>query len=268
MLTTVRLMEAADGEAVERFLGRRPLHNLYLRSELARGATFGWWVACDEEHVSAVVAVGALTVVAMEDPRIAHRFEKPLCDRRIRTIVGERGGAHAAAAVRDLAEVHRELRDQQLLLRVRPELLPQALSCDLVVATRAQAEHLVITSAAMHSEEMGIDPLVHNPVGWRARVFDLIDRGWTFTWTVNGVIIFKADLSARREDAVQIQGVYTSPSQRGRGLATTGMTALCNRLLEEVPNITLYVNAHNVAGRALYDRLGMEQIGEMATFIY
>ena len=67
---------------------------------------------------------------------------------------------------------------------------------------------------------------------------------------------------------VQVQGVFTSPAHRGRGVATAAMVALCSRLLATVPQVTLYVNGHNDTALRLYRRIGFEQVGEFATVMY
>jgi hypothetical protein len=46
------------------------------------------------------------------------------------------------------------------------------------------------------------------------------------------------------------------------------MTALCALLLEEVPLVTLYVNAYNAAALRVYRRVGFEQQSEFATVMY
>jgi len=80
--------------------------------------------------------------------------------------------------------------------------------------------------------------------------------------------VFKAELSAWTPDVVQVQGVFTAPARRGRGVATAGMAALCSMLLQSVPLVTLYVNGYNQAALRLYERVGFEQQGEFATVMY
>jgi len=81
-------------------------------------------------------------------------------------------------------------------------------------------------------------------------------------------VVFKAELSAGTPDVVQVQGVFTAPSRRRRGVATAGMTALCSLLLESVPLVTLYLNGYNQAALRVYQRVGFEQQGEFATVMY
>ena len=96
----------------------------------------------------------------------------------------------------------------------------------------------------------------------------LVDRGWSWAWIERGEVVFKAELSAWTPDVVQVQGVFTAPSRRGRGVATAGMTAICAMLLESVPLVTLYVNGFNHTAIRLYHRVGFEHHGDFATVMY
>ena len=103
---------------------------------------------------------------------------------------------------------------------------------------------------------------------WRARMTQLVDRGWSWAWIERGEVVFKAELSAWTPEVVQVQGVFTAPNRRGRGVATAGMVSLCSLLLETVPLVTLYVNGYNEVALRLYRRVGFEQQGEFATVMY
>jgi len=96
----------------------------------------------------------------------------------------------------------------------------------------------------------------------------LVERGWSWVWIERGEVLFKAELSAWMPDAVQIQGVYTHPGRRRRGIGTGGLATLCAVLLRETPVCTLYVNHYNAQALRLYDRLGFRKAGDFATVIY
>jgi hypothetical protein len=133
---------------------------------------------------------------------------------------------------------------------------------------RGDLGQLTIAAAAMHREEMGIDPMAVDPVGWRARMATLVSRGWSYIWPEGGEIIFKVELSAWTPEVVQLQGVWTNPRRRRQGIASAGLAAVCAEVLRDVPLCSLYVNAYNSAALRLYDRLGFRQVGEFATVMY
>ena len=88
---------------------------------------------------------------------------------------------------------------------------------------------------------------------YRARVEQLIGRGWSFSRIEDGRVLFKAEVACATPNACQIQGVYVDPELRGQGLAAAGMAAVVDICLREIaPAVSLYVNAHNLPARAAY----------------
>jgi predicted GNAT family acetyltransferase len=133
---------------------------------------------------------------------------------------------------------------------------------------RDDLDRLTVAAAAMHREEMGVDPLALDPIGWRHRMATLIDRGWVFLLVEGGEIAFKVELSAWTPEVVQLQGVWTRPELRRRGVATAALAAVCAELLAEVPVCSLYLNSYNEPAMRLYRRIGFRQVGEFATVIF
>lgn len=127
---------------------------------------------------------------------------------------------------------------------------------------------LVPACAAMHVEEVGISPLDRDAVGYRNRIRELIQRQRSFVLVENREIIFKAELSAVTEDAVQVMGVWTRPARRQEGYARAGMAELAGHILRQGKAITLFVNDFNRPARRLYENLGFRRIGENRALIW
>jgi hypothetical protein len=157
---------------------------------------------------------------------------------------------------------------QLVMLLNRGHLRGNAQQTPLRPATRADIDQLTESAAAMHQEEMGINPLSVDSEGWRVRMTQLVERRWSWVWTEGGSMVFKAELSAWTPQAAQIQGVFTHPGWRKRGIATAAMRQLCAMLLEHTQACTLYVNHYNTAARRLYDDLGFVEVSQFATVIY
>ena len=81
-------------------------------------------------------------------------------------------------------------------------------------------------------------------------------------------VLFKAELSAWTPEVVQIQGVYTAPKYRGRGIAHAGLAAVCTHVFRDVPRCSLYVNQYNVIAQRVYQRLGFKPADMFATVMY
>ena len=101
---------------------------------------------------------------------------------------------------------------------------------------------------AMYTEEVGISPEADGGRElYRARVNQLVGRGWSFSRIEDGRVIFKAEVACATPSACQIQGVYVDPELRGQGLCAAGMATVVDTCLREIaPAVSLYVNAHNV----------------------
>jgi ribosomal protein S18 acetylase RimI-like enzyme len=248
------------------------LSNAYLRSELRLGGLRSglWWGAgCDGELLGAMVG-GALVVPWVPSEETATALAGQLGHQvPPRMIVGPRSHVTALQSRRrPTPPPPREVRDPQPLLVVGRGGLRRPGAEEVRPGTGDDLDQLVVASAAMHREEMGVDPLLVDPTGWRHRMSTLVDRGWSWVWREDGEIVFKAELSAWTPEVAQVQGVWTAPASRNRGVGTRGMAAVAEAVLAQVPQCSLYVNHYNVAARRLYARLGFEQVGELATYFF
>lgn len=147
-----------------------------------------------------------------------------------------------------------------------------ATKCDPLVrrTSKEQADVLYPACVAMYTEEVGISPELDGGKDlYRARVNQLIGRGWSFSRIEEGRVLFKAEVACATPHACQIQGVYVDPELRGHGLGGAGMATVVDICLREIaPAVSLYVNAHNAPARAAYQRAGFEQWGTFATLMF
>lgn len=259
-----------DAMHVQSLLDADPVAHAYLRSELRLGVDRAeWWGVRDGGRLRAVLLAGALAVPCIPDASDAARLADTACAAtRPRMLVGPRA---SVAALRDAllpVQQPREVREPQPLLALdSTERLPLT-PVPVRQSTRADVDALAFAAAAMHREEMGDEPVPVDPGAWRARMISLVDLGWSWAWIERDHVVFKAELSAWTPEAVQIQGVYTHPSRRGRGVASAALGAVCRMLLRSVPVCSLYVNANNGTALRLYDRLGFRRTGDFATVFY
>jgi predicted GNAT family acetyltransferase len=149
---------------------------------------------------------------------------------------------------------------------------PSSVPSDPLVrrTTKAEGDTLYPACVAMYTEEVGISPEIDGGKDlYRARVNQLISRGWSFSRIEDGRVLFKAEVACATPSACQIQGVYVDPELRGQGLAAAGMATVVETCLREIaPAVSLYVNAHNAPARAAYKRAGFEQTGTFATLMF
>jgi predicted GNAT family acetyltransferase len=230
-----------------------------------------WGYVEDGELVSACHAAANLVPVNATPEAVDAFAARAIRQRRrCSTIVGPQD------AVRGLwqqLEPHwsrpRELRWDQPHLEIRSDPL---LASDPAVRRTSPADLGTIypSCVAMYTEEVGVSPETGGGADmYRARVAQLIGKGWSFARIEDGEVLFKAEVAAASPYACQIQGVYVPPHRRGEGLATAGMAAVVEVALREIaPVVSLYVNDHNTAARRAYAAVGFEQTATFATIMF
>lgn len=136
--------------------------------------------------------------------------------------------------------------------------------------TVAELDTVFPAAVQMYTEEVGVSPLGRDGgAGYRGRVLQIIRAGHSFARIDNGEVVFKAEVGAATPAACQVQGVWVAPRMRGRGIGTTAMASVVREVLRSVsPVVSLYVNAHNVAARRAYERVGFTPAGEFMSVLF
>ncbi len=92
------------------------------------------------------------------------------------------------------------------------------------------------------------------------------DRWWV--GESDGQLCFFCSIGPWCDRTAQLQGVWTPPELRRRGLATGALAAICDRLLEFSPTLSLHVNDFNQPAIALYRRVGFEHESDYQTMLF
>ncbi len=85
---------------------------------------------------------------------------------------------------------------------------------------------------------------------------------------MDGVPVSKAATNARGYKVDQIGGVYTAPSQRGKGFGKAVVSQLLKEVLSEKQAACLFVKKHNRSALALYERLGFSPVTDYVISYY
>ena len=274
----MRTLGPDDLPAMEALTARNPVVNVFAdyRARLTRldprwlgGEVWGYHV--DGALVSACHAAANLVPVDA-GPEAVDAFARRAAaqPRRCATLVGP---AEQVDPMWDLLRktwgTGREVRRHQPHLEMATE---SAVVPDDQVRRRTAAdlEALYPACVAMYTEEVGVSPEAGGGATlYRARVAQLISKGWSYARIDDGRVVFKAEVAAATPHACQVQGVWVAPEQRGRGLATRGMAAVVRMALADVaPVVSLYVNEHNLPARRVYDHVGFNQTAEFTTVMF
>jgi uncharacterized protein len=274
----VRVLGPADLPAALDVLATDPVTNVFVeyRSRLTQldqrwlgGQMWGYEA---EGRLAALCHVGAnLVPVAGTAESCAAFARRAVRQRRLSsTIVGPRDAVRLLWT--DLGEdwgEPREVRWDQPHLEIdaTPQVAPDP---DVRRTAPADVDTLYPACVAMYQEEVGVSPELDGGRNlYRARVAQLVNRGWSFSRIEHGRVVFKAEVACATPVACQVQGVWVDPDRRNEGLCTSGMAAVVDIALREIaPTVSLYVNAHNVAARTAYERVGFRQSATFSTIMF
>lgn len=274
----MQVLGPADVPEALRCLEQDPVVNVFAeyRTRLTRldsrwlgGEVWGWYV---ENELRSMCHVAANLVPVNCDAQASAAFARRAAQTRssTATLVGPRPAIEDMWRVLAPAWVTpRDYRWDQphLEISAAPAVAPDP----LVRRTESAEVDLVYPACvAMYTEEVGVSPEMDGGGQlYKARVRQLVSRGWSFARIEAGRVIFKAEVACATPHAAQIQGVYVDPARRGEGLATAGMAAVVDAVLAEIaPTVSLYVNAHNVPARRAYERCGFEQSATFSTLMF
>jgi len=277
------VVRLGPGDVIETlaFLGTHLVLHVYLNALVLRDALARprdeWWGARRGGRLVALIYMGANTgaVLPAGDDLEALRALGAMASSR-REVLPPRfqliGPREAVAAVRarfpgDGTRMRLE-RDQLYMSVTAATLVRQEPLPELRPARREDYAIVYETGAALRAEELLEDPRETDPIAYARRAEEDCRDGHTYVWRDARGLVFRASISARTADAVQVSGVYTPPALRNRGIARRGLAEVCTRLLERSATCCLFVNAVNTPAVALYRRLGFVELAPWASAFY
>ena len=281
MLTTrhgVRPLGAPDLDAFLALAARDPVVNVFVdyraRTTNLEPRWLGgeMWGRFDAGELVAACHVGANLVPVQATPDDARAFaERALSrGRTVSTIVGPQQAVEVFwNGVASGWGRPRELRWNQPHLEIATTPLVEP-DPDVRRTTREDMGELYPACVAMYTEEVGISPEHGGGAElYRARVTQLMNRGWSFARFDGDRLVFKAEVACASPYAAQIQGVWVPRDRRGEGLAAAGMAAVAEIVRREIaPVVSLYVNEWNHAARRTYAKVGFRETARFATVMF
>ncbi|MCW2793583.1 MAG: GCN5-related N-acetyltransferase [Nocardioides sp.] len=281
MLTTrhgVRPLGAGDLDAFLALAGLDPVVNVFVdyraRTTNLEPRWLGgeMWGRFEGGELRAACHVGANLVPVQATAEDAEAFaERALTrGRTVSTIVGPHDAVEVFwNGVASGWGRPRDVRWNQPHLEISG---PPAIAPDPLVrrTTRHDMAELYPACVAMYTEEVGLSPEAGGGAElYRARVTQLMNRGWSFARFDDDRLVFKAEVACATPYAAQIQGVWVPKDRRGEGLAAAGMAAVVDLVRREVaPVVSLYVNDWNEPARRTYDKVGFRETTRFATVMF
>ncbi len=258
----VRKLNELDYREVLALLAANPLEGLHLESLITdygltslslRGSFFGYFV---DEQLTGVALIGHQIICCAPDEALSH-FARVAAASGIRSsaIFGPRRQVelfwqHLAAHGRE----QKLVRDFGWYICEQPAQPLHQLQ--LMQAAPEHLEMVLEAHASMFIEATGTDPRLTDPEGFRRRALERIERGRTWVRVADGKVIFKAELQSITPDAIYLEGIWTDPEYRGRGIAKEGVVELTHRRLRKQQVLCLVVEPGEEAAQRIYEYAG------------
>lgn len=288
----VRVLGDDDAAALEGFLARHADTSMILRSNarnaglLDRGQPYqATYVGCFRDGALTAVAAhawngnvilqtplgGPASADAARDAAEVCRTAVVHSGRPVRGLLGAWAQVVAAAALFGVDLASAAKADPEILyaLELSELRVPEALASGRVRCRRAELDDLDDLARIRHDysvETLGAKPgdallstsrgemrrLVEGRIGWVLTAADATDS-----------IVAFSGYNAHLPDTVQLGGVYTLPSLRGRGLARAVVAGqLLDARAEGVTRAVLFTGHENVAAQRAYEGLGFRVVGD------
>jgi predicted GNAT family acetyltransferase len=255
-----------DEEEVLEFLSERPIHTVFMAGFIRDNGIVspfnrGTFYACRDGrgHLEGVALIGHATLVEARSDEAMEAFARLAQEvGPAHMIMGEE--AKIEAFWRHYSEAGRApgLICREFLLEQRWPVEGFESVDGLRLAKLDDLGHVVSAHAALAYEEIGVNPLESDPIGFRLRTARRIAQGRVWVLIENNKLIFKADIVSDTPDVIYLEGVFVNPEERCKGYGSRCMMTLGRVLLSRAVSISLLVNEHNEAGLALYRKAGFQ----------
>ena len=277
---SIKSLSDDDGPGALAFLSRDPLINVYLISRLLeeRFASSTQIVEVRHNRQPIVLASLATNVVLAGDRAVGEEIVEGaisvIADRILTRMLPVRAIISPADLVDRLWKRLQSRVDPPTVVRMNQPVyalsgrvdLPDLTQCRY--STMRDVDAVVPAAAAMHREEVGIDPLERDAAGYRERIRELIEKKRSVILCHDRMIVAKCEYSAVTPEAVQLMGVWTHPQFRRRGFGRELLREVCGHLSRKGKAVTLFVNDFNYPAVMLYESLGFERIGMNRALIW
>lgn len=127
-------------------------------------------------------------------------------------------------------------------------------------AEKKDLEPLMQAALHLNQTDLHVDPWCVDRDWLKRSTKTRIRKRTTYVIGPMGKPMCKLDLGSRGPAGVVIEGVYTWPELRGRGLASALVAGVAAELLADYPQVCLHVAETNAPARRSYEKCGMVEV--------
>jgi ribosomal protein S18 acetylase RimI-like enzyme len=134
-------------------------------------------------------------------------------------------------------------------------------------AGRKDLRKLFDAALDLNSSDLNVADWRVNKSWLRESIKRRVRAGNTLVIGEPGEVECKVDIGSIGLAGVMLEGVYTRPQARGRGLATALVATAAEDLLADNPLVALHVDSDNLPARKAYEAAGMSVAGSCRLFL-
>lgn len=237
------------------------VHGVYVCNALSEGLSDGFVFAVDGEECGVAWFGPRGNLVIVSDERVVGH-EREIAAQVLRgrwswrIVLGDTGLVDALAAAVPRGKLAH--RDQVYYVGDRQSADPKHVRDDLRLPVCEDRERLARATLALNASDLNIAPDRVDRRWLYNTIDDRIHDGTTRVIGPVGGLWSKLDFGSDGPGGVVIEGVFTFPERRGRGLGAD-LVASCMAQASGV--VSLHVAEHNRAARRSYERAGMREAG-------
>jgi uncharacterized protein len=266
-------ISASNERTAVEYLSRSPYVNVFLTylilHDVVPATRQRIWIATEGGRACGAIYFGRQVSLACEESALAPIAREARRHRGERMIIGERRTVRAFwEIVREWHQPPRLVRDRQLVMVVdRKRLQPCERTVKVRHARSDELQAVVTASAQLIEQELSYDPR-RAGADFTDNVRGMIERKLWWVGVHDDRLCFFCNVGPWCSRTAQLQGIWTPPDVRRRGLGASAFGGICDRLLDTVPTLSLYVNDFNAAAIALYERTGFEHVANFQTLLF
>lgn len=262
----VRELSAADRQEARVLLARDPLRGIYLHalidsdglcSQAGRGRFFGCFSEGELQGVALLGHTALIYTLPETEATALFQFAQTAADIRMpcHLILGP--CAQVETFFSYLALHGWQTRLVSTHLSYASEYAPSPpLKSQLCHASLNELEAIASANSELARQASGTDPGWHDAAGYRQRIAERIRRRQIWVKMENRQMVFKAEVALETELTAYLEGVWTHPDWRNRGLAKSCLSELMHRLLCRHQRLCLLVELPGQAARRVYEQIG------------
>ncbi len=270
---SARFVSGDERAAVRELAAAAGAHGVYMRNFLAEGGSDGEGGELLGFHGSSGLAGVAFfgsrgnLILIMRDVISPENVARAISASGIawRIVLGP---PESVAAIERREENPPLVFRSQIYYAAAPQDVAETSMCEGVrLAVKRDLAELVKAALDLNRTDLNMNPRkVFKP--WlkesiKRRISE--ERVWVIG--SSGKLLAKLDVGSVGPAGMMVEGVYTSPDARGRGLASGLVAAVARQSADRYPLVCLHVGADNAPARRAYERAGLQEAGQCSLLL-